>query len=416
MSSNLERICTVDIEISSPIVDSAAFDAVLIVGPAPANPKGEIPPVTVYSSAQEAQEAGYVTTGDDADPVGRAINIAFSQSPKPTAVYVATQQPAPAPTPDPDENAGPTDPDESGETDPGTEPDTGEENATGGEDEGAEVAALSADDDGLESLGVTLARALETNGWYVVCPAGISEDKYEEIAEWTEAQPKMFAYTTMSETPPVRNVYFRTFGFYGREYVGQPEEEIPAANYFIHVAACAKILRYDPGSETWVHKALASVSPSKIKAATVKKFEEEHLNYFNTVASRNITMLGMTASGEWIDLIRFRDWLQNDMQVRVVNLLVTSRKIPYTDGGIALVQNQMVASLKAGQQAGGIAPTEYDEDGNEIPGYVTKVPLAASLTAVQKASRKLRGVSFQARIAGAIHMVEITGNLTYDNL
>lgn len=408
MSSNLERICTVDIEISSPIVDSAAFDAVLIVGPAPAKPIGEIPPVTVYSSSQEAQDAGYITTGEDADPVGRAINIAFSQSPKPTAVYVATQQPAPPPdpTPGPDPDTTPTE----GEDDPNLD--------SGGEETGAEepeVAAL-ADDGGLESLGVTLARALETNGWYVVCPAGISEDKYEEIAEWTEAQPKMFAYTTMSEKPPVRNVYFRTFGFYGREYVGQPDGEIPAANYFLHVAACAKILRYDPGSETWVHKALASVSPSKIKAATVKKFEEENLNYFNTVASRNITMLGKTASGEWIDLIRFRDWLQNDMQVRVVNLLVTNKKIPYTDGGIGLVQNQMIASLKAGQQAGGIAPTEYDEDTNAIPGYVTKVPLAANLTAVQKASRKLKGVSFQARIAGAIHMVEINGNLTYDNL
>ena len=408
MSSNLERICTVDIEISSPIVDSAAFDAVLIVGPAPAKPNGEIPPVTVYSSAQEAQDAGYVTTGDDADPVGRAINVAFSQSPKPTAVYVATQQPAPAP--DPDET---TDPPATGE-DGGSNPDTPKE--TGGENEGAEVAALAAADDGLEALGVTLARALETNGWYFICPAGISEDRYEEIAEWTEAQTKMFAYTTMSETPPVRNVYFRTFGFYGREYVGQPENEIPAANYFLHVAACAKILRYDPGSETWVFKALASISPSKIKTATVKKFEEANLNYFNTVASRNITMLGKTASGEWIDLIRFRDWLQNDMQVRVVNLLVTNKKIPYTDGGIGLVQNQMIASLKAGQQAGGIAPTEYDEDQNEIPGYVTKVPLAANLTAVQKASRKLKGVSFQARIAGAIHMVEINGNLTYDNL
>lgn len=396
MSSNLERICTVDIEISSPIVDNAAFDAVLIVGPAPAKPIGEIPPVAVYSSSQEAQDAGYITTGDSADPVGQAINIAFSQSPKPTAVYVATQQPAPKPDPD-------------------TSPAEGEDNPsqdTGGEGE----AAAPTEDGGLESLSVTLARALETNGWYVVCPAGISEDKYEEIAEWTEAQTKMFAYTTMSETPPVRNVYFRTFGFYGREYVGQPEKEIPAANYFLHVAACAKILRYDPGSETWVFKPLASVSPSKIKTATVKKFEEENLNYFNTVASRNITMLGKTASGEWIDVIRFRDWLQNDMQVRVVNLLVTNRKIPYTDGGIGLVQNQMIASLKAGQQAGGIAPTEYDEDANEIPGYVTKVPLAANLTAIQKASRKLKGVSFQARIAGAIHMVEISGNLTYDKL
>ena len=45
---------------------------------------------------------------------------------------------------------------------------------------------------------------------------------------------------------------------------------------------------------------------------------------------------GKTGGGEWIDVIRFRDWLQNDMQVRVVNLLIVNPKIPYTDNGIGL--------------------------------------------------------------------------------
>ena len=76
----------------------------------------------------------------------------------------------------------------------------------------------------------------------------------------------------------------------------------------------------------------------------------------------------------------------------------------------------MLASLKEGQKWGGIAPTEYDEDGNANPGYTTSVPLASNLTSTQKASRTLENCRFTARIAGAIHMVNIKGCLTYENL
>lgn len=88
--------------------------------------------------------------------------------------------------------------------------------------------------------------------------------------------------------------------------------------------------------------------------------------------------------------------------------------MPYTDAGISLVQNQMIASLKSGQDAGGIAESEFDEDGTEIPGYVTSVPLAASLSASEKASRKLTKCKFKARLAGAIHFAELKGSLTYE--
>ena len=38
MSNNLDRICTVDISLASPISNDANFDNILILGPAPANP------------------------------------------------------------------------------------------------------------------------------------------------------------------------------------------------------------------------------------------------------------------------------------------------------------------------------------------------------------------------------------------
>ena len=130
----------------------------------------------------------------------------------------------------------------------------------------------------------------------------------------------------------------------------------------------------------------------------------------------SITQNGKVAAGEWIDVIRFRDWLEEEIKVNVFNLLINRDKVPYTDAGIAAIEARIRQALELGQTRGGIAPTEYDEDGNENPGYVLTVPLASSISANQKASRVLTDVRFTARLAGAIHVVEITGSLTYENL
>ena len=80
MSKNYDMIATVDIDIQSPIVDDTSFDNLLIMGPAP---KGEnsAPDVGVYASLTEVEDAGFVSTGDNADPVGVPARVAFSQSP-----------------------------------------------------------------------------------------------------------------------------------------------------------------------------------------------------------------------------------------------------------------------------------------------------------------------------------------------
>jgi hypothetical protein len=140
---------------------------------------------------------------------------------------------------------------------------------------------------------------------------------------------------------------------------------------------------------------------------------ESHSNFFSQYAGRNVSMNGQVRAGEWIDIIRGRDWLQNDMQLRIYTLLLTNPKIPYTNSGIALVEAQMIASLKAAQQRGIVAETEYDADGNQIPGYTVSTPNSASITADQKASRILTDCKFSARLAGAIHVVRVNGTLTY---
>lgn len=282
--------------------------------------------------------------------------------------------------------------------------------------------------DEIESATDTLQRAMATSGWYVACSAGIDPTEYEKIAAYMETQEKMFAYMEMGffgtdsepemeesgPKPSVGTVYFRTLGVYGRVTSDQADEDVPPANWYMNVAFVAKWLNYSSGSETSAFKTLASVYPSELTTTEMKALAEANLNYFVTVGNKNITMNGKVIGDEWADIIRFRDWLKNDMQVRVVNLFITRPKVPYTDSGIALVQNQMIASLRAGQDAGGIAEEEFDEDGNTIPGFTTSVPLSASLSASEKASRKLTKCTFKARLAGAIHFAELKGSLTYE--
>ena len=521
MSNNYDMIATVDIDLETPIVDGTSFDNLLIMGPAPKQ-DAKAPDVGVYSDISEVEGAGFITSGDDADPVGLAASVAFAQSPRPTAVYIAVQKHSAGAivaaktieevNASADQYIGKKDKltgcslayNAEGRTlamvltgpiagvkntgifdamkdimdkgytvsvdgNPITDAksflatDTGKalvkmaqgdeakaflvnvsikggndvtyqvkvsypaENDVSAQDD-EPVYPVDAPDQELEAPAKTIARALGMSGWYVLCTAGVDPAKYEEIAAYIETQKKMFVYTELDcfpkdgeeraegedlVQPSVGSVYFRTVGIYGREKTSQADEDIPAANRYLNVAFAAKWLNYSSGSETSAFKVLASVYPSKLEDTEMKALEDKNLCYFITVGSKNVTMRGITVGGEWADIIRFRDWLQNDMQLRVVNLFITNPKIPYTDNGIALVQNQMIASLKAGQAAGGIPESEFDEDGNEIPGFQTSVPLASSLTASEKASRKLTKCKFKARLAGAIHFAELKGSLTY---
>lgn len=362
--ANLKRIVNINIDIKTPAISTASFDNLLIVGPAPAKAPTKAPyAVGSYSDIEGVTDAGWVTTGENADPVGIAARIAFSQNPQPAKIFIAVQQV-----------------DEAGTVEP---------------------------------IAETLNRALNTSGWYVICPAGIDESEYNTIAEWTEAQIKLFAFTYTGDTCPVGEIYYRSFGYDGKTEDDQPVEDVPTPNLYLHVAATAKCLAYSSGSETWKFKQLAAVYPSNFTSTKSDRLEMGHLNYYAEYGGRNITMNGQVMAGEWIDVIRFRDWLQDNMQYRIYNLLIMNTKVPFTNNGIALVENQIIASLKAGQAAGGVAPDEFDEDGNLVPGFTVIVPNAMSLSASEKASRALTGCKFSARLAGAIHAVTVNGELTY---
>lgn len=366
MSNILDNIVNCQITIEAPVSNEASFGVIMLVGKRPKEINGELNLVDLYGSLEEIRAKGW----EENDNIYKAAKVAFMQEPKPREIYISV----------------PAQPslEEKGveETDETSNPIEEETNSNTG--------MIDAVD-----------RALETLGWYGLAVTDPEEEDLEKIAERIETHEKIFAFRTEEmRNPFVEKKYMRTFGIYSKEP-------------FIHVAWMASCFALDPGSETWAFRSLTGMEPSKLTTGNIRQLEELELNYYTSCAKKNITLKGKMVGGEWIDVIRFRDWIKNQMQLRIYNLFITHTRIPYTDAGIALVQNQIEATLKEGQEVGGIAETEYDEEGKLVPGYTVNVPKAASLTSAQRASRVLKGCYFTARLAGAIHVVELQGQLNY---
>jgi hypothetical protein len=270
-----------------------------------------------------------------------------------------------------------------------------------------------------ETIAETMAAIVKgDNDWYGWVLTDRTPATILAAAAWTESVRKLFG-TAIAEPgaydPEVttdtgyllyNNNFYRTFWFYHKD----------AATDYPEAAVMARCFAILPGGETWANKKLAGVTTDPLTETQYIAITKKNGNTFERFRNVSITQNGKVAAGEWIDVIRFRDWLQEEITVNVFNALINSDKIPYTDDGIAIIEAQIRQALELGTRRGGIAPIEYDEDGNENYGYTISVPLSSSISANQKATRVLQDVSFTARLAGAIHVVEITGSLTYENL
>lgn len=353
--ADISEICNVQITLNSTGINKYGFNTLLILG----NEVVATSRVLTYYSASAMVSDGFSTDDD----LYIAASEAFSQNPRPSYLLI-------------------------------------------GQIKEGETAS--------EALA---AIALENNDWYGLATIDRTSATIQEVAAWAEANNKLFGYST-SDTAVIdatsttdvayllkENNYYRTFGFYHAN----------ASTDYPEIATFAKCFAIKPGGETWAFKKLAGVSTDSLTSTQYTAATNKNINTFEKFRdSVSITRNGLTAAGEYIDVIRFRDWLQEEIQTNIFTLLINRDKVPYTDGGIADVEAKLTEALELGQTRGGIAPTEYDEDGEEIPGFEVTVPLAANISSNTKASRILEDVSFVARLAGAIHVVNITGSLSYE--
>ena len=356
--SNINEIVDVQIAIEAPPLSTEAFSRMLLVVPKPTLAgTSEMSGVISIRQARELTDFGYAATSE----AYQAAQVAFSQNPGPSLIYLIARQ-------------------------------TVEESN--------------------EAISVTLDRAMEINEWYGVCLVGFETvADLRAAADWCEANKKLFGFAWSGTNIPLAiNSYNRTFAIYSGETGISPMQ---AGNTYQHVGLMAKCFGYEPGSETWAHKEIATAAPSKINSAKILALQNARSNYYIEIANQHNSEPGNVGSGEWIDTIRLMDWLLVKVQEAVYGFIHANKKVPFNDDGITGIQNQVDSVLKQAQINGGIDVDRYDDNGEVEKGYEVFAPKASNISASDRRSRKLYGMYFIARLASATHFVQIRGTLVY---
>lgn len=259
----------------------------------------------------------------------------------------------------------------------------------------------------------------ENADWYGVALASRLEADILDTAEWVESNGCLFgvssdqagiidaAVDTDLASKCQQKQYFRTHVWFHRKATSEALDAAVMANRFT----------YYPGGETWANVRLAGVTYDNLAEGQALAAHGKNANTFEQMRNFAITQNGKVAAGEWIDVIRGRDWLAEQVKINVATQLINADgKVPFTDDGIQIIVNGLRQALLLGQARGLIAPDEVDGAGNRIPGFVITVPQSMDIPPNDKANRVLRNLKFSARLAGAIHVAELKGNLTYQQI
>lgn len=187
--------------------------------------------------------------------------------------------------------------------------------------------------------------------------------------------------------------YQRTFGIWS----AQADQQYPEAAWIGYQ------LQEQPGSATWAYKGLSGVTVSTLSDTESANVHDKAASTYETVGGLSSTFGGKMFGGEWIDVIVFVDWLEQRMKERMWYRLRNSKKLPFTAAGATIVESEIRAQLNEGIRVGGLA---------DAPAPRVFVPAVLSVSANSRANRVFEGITFEARLAGAIHFIKIRGTVT----
>ncbi len=259
------------------------------------------------------------------------------------------------------------------------------------------------------NLVAELSTITSQNGdWYgLILADPNSSARVQLLAALIETQERIFGATThdtaVGDAVSTTDVmfllnaaqYFRTYSIY-------------SGNQGAYAGATWMGGRFpiDPGAATWAFKPLPGVIVDNLEESFSSAIETKKGNTYTTVAGAAITFEGTMASGEFIDVIRGRDWLTVRLQERIFSLLINAAKVPFTNPGIDQVGSEVSAQMEEGIAAGylsGDVPEGQDK------AFIVTTPDVSQVSSADKLARLLPDVFFEATLAGAIHAVQVNG-------
>lgn len=173
---------------------------------------------------------------------------------------------------------------------------------------------------------------------------------------------------------------------------------------YVDGAALGKMLPTDPGSGTWAFKEVASVIGEILSSANDTTLENKNYSWVEqyTALGTTFTRNGFVASGQFLDVIRGRDWLSSNMQIDIIEALLANPKIGYDEEGIEILRSVVENRLRIGATQGYL-------DADSI--VVVAIP-KADIDPSKVGARLYDGISFTAVLTGAIHKAPVSGGLS----
>lgn len=172
---------------------------------------------------------------------------------------------------------------------------------------------------------------------------------------------------------------------------------------------------------TMMFKQEPGVVAENLNATQANALDSNNYNYF--VEFNNNTAIivnGKVASGLFFDEVWGVDWLANQVQTNIYNYQYTSpTKVPNTDPGNHNIATQIEAACAQGVTNGLLAPGIWGSAGfGQLQqgdfmsqGYYVYAPPVSTLTQADRAARDSVAFQVAAKLAGAVHQVNVTLNV-----
>jgi hypothetical protein len=247
------------------------------------------------------------------------------------------------------------------------------------------------------------ACAAADSSWYAFMVTHQNAIDGAELATWAQANKRLFCID-------IADSAIKTSATSDLAYVvNAASQEYAIVSYhaaqseFMSAAWLGKCLPMEPGSETWKFKTLDGVSADILSDSEVGYIKGKNANWYQVIGGVSITQNGTSGGGDFIDNVRFIDWLKTNMQYDVYDVLVNNNKVPYTDAGVAMVESRIRSRLNIGVDVGGLSSD---------PAPTVTVPRVSSETTANRANRTIPDIYFTATLAGAIHSVTINGTVS----
>lgn len=278
-----------------------------------------------------------------------------------------------------------------------------------------------------ETFAETLARAVQSSGFYFIITDLRDFADLDDISEWAETGRYIFSAETNEEQALEANDSTSAgaqLAAQGRNrtwisYSSTRGLASSIAAYMSHVN-----FRGQRTLPTAMFKRAPGITAADLTPAQANELTRKRINFYAEIGGVPIYQEGwLSRDGAWVDSRYWVDWFANAIETEVLTMLTSDIRIPATNAGVGILQAVINKVCVEGVRNGGIAPGNVsaamrariqsategndDFDGFLPTGYLVSIGRPADLSQSDRNARQAPPVTIYLKGSSAIHHVEV---------